>query len=155
MACFYVTIKGYFQCFQYLTLEQVVWKTKTSIKKLEYHFSIESTAIENATFPFRTALSKANIKGNRMRCAKWTDDKKNGVCSFTPTCWFSLNNSETVKAVTPAFCSIQQHFMRDILARFGIPNLPQSPDTGQNLDEGISDFRISGQSLIKENCYYS
>ena len=25
-------------------------------------------------------------------------------------CWFSLNNSETVKAVTLAFCSIQKHF---------------------------------------------
>ena len=27
------------------------------------------------------------------------------------------------------------------------------PGIGQNLDEGISDFRISGQSLIKENCH--
>ena len=26
---------------------------------------------------------------------------------FRPTCWFSLNNSETVKAVTLAFRSIQ------------------------------------------------
>ena len=25
---------------------------------------------------------------------------------FYPRCWFSLNNSETVKAVTLAFCSI-------------------------------------------------
>ena len=28
---------------------------------------------------------------------------------------------------------------------------PQSPDIGQNSDGGISGFRISGQSLIKEN----
>ena len=28
----------------------------------------------------------------------------------------------------------------------------QSPDVGQNPDKGISDYRISGQSLIKENC---
>ena len=27
----------------------------------------------------------------------------------------------------------------------------QSPDIGQNSDEGISGFRISGQSFIKEN----
>ena len=40
--------------------------------------------------------------------------------------------------------------MRDIRAKFGIHNLPQSPDIGQN-----SDFRISGQSLIKENCHNS
>ena len=36
-----------------------------------------------------------------------------------------------------------------------IPSLPQSPDIGQNSDEGISDFQISGQSLIKRNCYNS
>ena len=64
-------------------------------------------------------------------------------------CWFSLNNSETVKAVTLAFCSILQHFVGDIRAKFGIPNLPQSPDNGQNSDGVISDFRNSGQSLTK------
>ena len=31
--------------------------------------------------------------------------------------------------------------------------MPQSPDIGQNLGGGISDFRISGQFLIKENCH--
>ena len=34
--------------------------------------------------------------------------------------------------------------MRDIRAKFGIPNSPESPDIGQNSDGGISDFRISG-----------
>ena len=33
----------------------------------------------------------------------------------------------------------------------GIPNLPQSPDIGENSDEGISDFRISGQSRNRHN----
>ena len=42
--------------------------------------------------------------------------------------WFFLSNSETVKAVTLLFCSIQQHFIRNIPAKFGISNLPQSPD---------------------------
>ena len=41
------------------------------------------------------------------------------------------------------------------MPNFGIPNLLQSPDIGQNSDGGISDFRISGQSLIKENCHNS
>ena len=36
-----------------------------------------------------------------------------------------------------------------------MPNLSQSPDIGQNSDGGISDFLISGQSLIKENCHNS
>ena len=67
-----------------------------------------------------------------------------------------FNNSETVKAVTLAFCSIRQHFIRDIPAKFGIPNWHQSPDIGQNSDQGIiSDFRSSGQSFINENSHNS
>ena len=45
--------------------------------------------------------------------------------------------------------------MRGIPANFGIHNLRQSPDIGQNSDGVISDFRISVQSLIKENCHNS
>ena len=41
--------------------------------------------------------------------------------------------------------------MSYIRATFDVHNLPQSLDIGQNSDGGISDFRISGQSLIKEN----
>ena len=77
-----------------------------------------------------------------------------GAVILTP-CWFSLNNSAAAKAVTLEFYSIQYPFMKDILANFGIPNLFQSPDIWQNSDKGISDFRISGQSLIKENCHKS
>ena len=45
--------------------------------------------------------------------------------------------------------------MSYIRATFDVHNLPQSPDIGQNSDRGISDFRISGQSLKKENCHNS
>ena len=83
-------------------------------------------------------------------------------CTFTrppppPTisCWSFLNESETVKAVTLAFCSIQLHFIRNIRDKFGIPNSPQSQYIGQNSDWSISDFQVSGQSLIKENCHNS
>ena len=69
--------------------------------------------------------------------------------------WFCLNNSDTVKAVTLAFCSIQSNFVGDVLEKFGIHYFTQSPDIGQNSNGGISDFRISGQSLIKENCHNS
>ena len=69
--------------------------------------------------------------------------------------WFSFNNSETIIAVTLAFDSIQQHFIRDIFVIFGIPNSPQSPYIGENSDGGISNFWISGQSFINENCYNS
>ena len=33
--------------------------------------------------------------------------------------------------------------------------LPQSPDIGQNSDGGISDFQISCQPFIEENCHNS
>ena len=53
-------------------------------------------------------------------------------------------------AVNPnaAFCSIQLYLIRDVHAKFRIPFSPQSPDIGQNSNRGISNFRISGQSLI-------
>ena len=41
------------------------------------------------------------------------------------------------------------------IPKFGIPNLPQSPDIRQNSDGGISDFRVSGQYFIKLNCHNS
>ena len=46
-------------------------------------------------------------------------------------------------------------FIRDILDKFSIPNLPKSPDIGQNSDGGISDFQISGQLFIEENWHNS
>ena len=45
--------------------------------------------------------------------------------------------------------------MRDIHVKFDIPNLPQSPDVEQNSEGDKSDFQISGQSLIKEDCHNS
>ena len=64
--------------------------------------------------------------------------------------WFSLNSSETVKVVTLAFCRIQQHSVKDVRAKFGILHPPQSSDIEQNSDGFFSDFRISGESLIKK-----
>ena len=75
--------------------------------------------------------------------------------NFTTLCWFFLNNSETVRAVTVAFCRIQYHLIRDIYAKFGISKLPQSLDVKQKSDGGISHLRISRQSLLKENCHNS
>ena len=80
---------------------------------------------------------------------------RRGGSSPPPTCWFSLNKSEMVKAVTLVFSCIQQHCIRDICVKSNIDNLPQSLVTGQNSDGGISEYGISGQSLIKENCHKS
>ena len=58
--------------FNTLTLIQIFWKTKTFFKKLEYLFLVETNKIEKASFPFKTALSEANVKTNRMATTKWT-----------------------------------------------------------------------------------
>ena len=62
--------------FNTLTLKQIFWKTKTFFKKLEYLFLVETTEIENTSFPFKTALSEDNVKTNRMATTKWTYHKE-------------------------------------------------------------------------------
>ena len=49
---------------------------KTFLKKLEYHFLVESTKTENASFPYKTTTSEANVKTNRMVSTKWTYHKE-------------------------------------------------------------------------------
>ena len=78
------------------------------------------------------------------------------MLAFKKNLLYSLDNSEMVQAVTLAFCSIQYRFIVvDICGKFGMSSSPQSPDIGQNSDRGYFDFRIFGQSLIKENCHNS
>ena len=36
------------------------------MKKLDYRLLVEATKIQNTSFPFKTALSEANVKTNRM-----------------------------------------------------------------------------------------
>ena len=59
-----------------LTLKQIFWKTKTFFQKLEYRFLVETTKIENTSFPFKIALSEANVKTNRMKTTKWANHKE-------------------------------------------------------------------------------
>ena len=58
-----------------LTLKQIFWKTKF-FKKLEYRFLVESTKIENASFPYKTAILEANVKTNKTVTTKWTSQKE-------------------------------------------------------------------------------
>ena len=66
--------------FNTLTLKQIFWKTKT-ILKLEYRFLVEITKIENASFPYKTAMSEANVKTNEMVTTKWTYQKEQSFSS--------------------------------------------------------------------------
>ena len=67
--------------FNTLTLKQIFWKTKTFFKKLEYRFLVESTKIENASFPYKTAISEANVKTNRMVTTKWVYHRERSFVS--------------------------------------------------------------------------
>ena len=60
-----------------------------------------------------------------------------------------------VQAITLVLCNIQYHAITDIHAKFGTPNSHQSLNIGQKSDGDISDFWISGQSLINKNCHNS
>ena len=55
-----------------LNLKQVFWKTKNTFKKLGYRFLVANINIENVTFPYKTALSEANAKTDRMGSRKWS-----------------------------------------------------------------------------------
>ena len=54
---------------------------KTLLKKLEYCFLVESNNIENASFPFKTATSEANIKTNNMVITKRIYHKEQSFAS--------------------------------------------------------------------------
>ena len=75
--------------FNTLTLIQIFWKTKTFFEKLEYRFLVETTKVENTSFPFKTVLSEANVKTNRMAITKLTYHKE---WSFASNCFILLEN---------------------------------------------------------------
>ena len=75
--------------FNTLTLKQIFCKMKFFFKKLEYLFLVETTKTENASFPFKTALSEANVKTNRMAATKWNYHKE---LSFASNYFIFLEN---------------------------------------------------------------
>ena len=62
------------------TLKQVFWKTKVFLKKLKYGFQDEQTKIKNVLFPYKTAMSEANVKTNRLGSTKWTYHNEQSFC---------------------------------------------------------------------------
>ena len=56
-ACFYVTISESFKCFQYFDFETNFLEIENLFQKTgEYLFLVETTEIENTSFPFKTAV---------------------------------------------------------------------------------------------------
>ena len=70
--CVYVTISESFKRFQYFNFKTNFLENEN----LEFHFLVETTKIENTSFSFKTALSEANVKTNRMATTKWTYHKE-------------------------------------------------------------------------------
>ena len=75
--------------FKALALIQIFWKTKTFFNKLEYNFLVETSKIENASFSFKTTLSEANVKTNRIATTKRTYHKE---WSFASNFFMFLEN---------------------------------------------------------------
>ena len=69
--------------FNTLTLKQIFWKTKIFFQKTGVPFLVETTEIENTSFPFKTALSETNVKTNRMATTK---------CEVLPVTTFFFGN---------------------------------------------------------------
>ena len=67
--------------FNTLTLNQIFWIMKTFFNKLEDYFLVEIIMIENASFPYKTAMSETNVKTNRMGSTKWTYHKERSFVS--------------------------------------------------------------------------
>ena len=54
---------------------------KSFFKKLEYHFLVERTKIEKSSFPYKTAISEANVKTNRVVTTKWAYHRERSFAS--------------------------------------------------------------------------
>ena len=71
-----MTISESFKRFQYFNFETNFLENENFFQKIEVPFLVETTKIESTSFPFKTALSEANVKTNRMATTKWTYDKE-------------------------------------------------------------------------------
>ena len=70
-----------FNVFNIFTLNQIFWTTESFFKKLEHRFLVRTTKIENPSFPFKTVMSEANVKTNRMATTKWAYHKEWSLAS--------------------------------------------------------------------------
>ena len=61
-----MTISGNFERFQYLNFETDFLENENFFPKTRVLFLDESTKIENASFPYKPAISEANVRTNRM-----------------------------------------------------------------------------------------
>ena len=70
-----------FEHFQYFNFETDFLENKTFLKKLEFNFLVECTKINKASFPYKTAISEANVETNRMVNTIWVYHKERSFAS--------------------------------------------------------------------------
>ena len=71
---------------------------------MESRFSVQSIKIDKATFPYKTALSEANLKANRMGSTNWTYHKE--ILSFPVITFFFRKFCFSLKVVSATFLLI-------------------------------------------------
>ena len=81
LVCFYVEISGNFERFHYFNFWADFLENENLFQKAEYHFLVASTKIENASFPYKTVTSEANVKTNRMVITKRNYQKERSFAS--------------------------------------------------------------------------
>ena len=65
-----MTISENFEHFQYFNFETDFLENETFFKNLGHRFLVERSKIENASFPYKTVISEANVKTNKMVTTK-------------------------------------------------------------------------------------
>ena len=58
---FYVTNSGNFERFQYFNFEKDFLENENLFQKTGEPFLVESMKVENTSFPYKTAISEANV----------------------------------------------------------------------------------------------
>ena len=89
MACFYAAITWNFEPSEFFNSEASFLKNANPFQKTAGQFLVENAKIEIGTWPYKTPLSDANVKGNRMGSTKWTYHKEQNIWKF----YFSLRTS--------------------------------------------------------------
>ena len=98
LPCFYVRTSGNLERFRYFNFETNFLKNENLFEKTGVSFFILITKIENKKIPYKTALSEANVKTNRMGSTKRTYLKESSFATnlffwkfyFIRTCFKEL-----------------------------------------------------------------
>ena len=77
-----MTTTANFQRFKDFHCETNFLENENLYQKLEHRFLVESTKIEDAIFLYKTSLSEANVKTNRMGSTKWDYHKERRFASI-------------------------------------------------------------------------